>query len=114
LKRASVLPVAVVAIVFSGMVGVIIVMVKADQKTRSVYLRWNPAPPGTGAPVAGYNIYRRTQSGGPYEKIASVVSSPNYTDRAVESGRSYYYEVRTVDAGGRESLPSNEVSATIP
>ena len=108
------LPAAVAAIVFSGMVGVIILIVRADQKPHSVYLKWNPAAPGAGAAVAGYNIYRSIRSGGPYEKIASGVISPNYTDRDVSNNKTYYYVVRTVDAAGRESPPSNQASARIP
>ena len=64
--------------------------------------------------MASYNVYRTTKSVGTYDKIASGVSIPNYTDRNVSGGKTYYYYVRAVDAAGRESGPSNAVSTAIP
>lgn len=66
------------------------------------------------AVVDGYNIYRGTQSGGPYTKINSaLVTSQNYTDHAVQAGFTYDYVVTAV-RGGSESGYSNQASATIP
>lgn len=87
--------------------------VAADQKPHSVNLKWNPPAPVPGVTVASYNVYRGTQSGGPYEKIASGVTGASYKDRDVSSGKTYYYVVRTVDVVGRESRPSNQASAEI-
>jgi fibronectin type 3 domain-containing protein len=100
--------------VCSGIVGVVLFRVAAEQKPKSVYLKWNPPPPVSGVTVASYNVYRTTQSSGSYDKIASGISVPNYTDRNVSSGKTYYYYVRAVDAEGRESGPSIAVSAAIP
>ena len=38
----------------------------------------------------------------------------SFTDVTVESGLTYYYVARAVDARGYESTNSNEASATIP
>ncbi len=108
------MPIAVLAIVLAGIVGMIMVMIGADHKSFSVHLKWNPPPAVPGVTVAGYNIYRCNQPGGPFEKIASGVSSLKYTDHDVSSGQTYYYLVRTVDAAGRQSPLSTEVSAAIP
>jgi hypothetical protein len=65
--------------------------------------------------VAGYNVYRGTQTGGPYAIVdSSLVTIMNYTDSAVTSGHTYYYVVTAVDASGNESINSNEAAAIIP
>lgn len=63
--------------------------------------------------MTGYNIYR-SQLDGTYKPIASGVTAPSYVDRNVRSGATYRYFVRAVDAAGRESQPSNPVTAVIP
>jgi hypothetical protein len=78
-----------------------------------VDLSWN-APVSSPDPVAGYNIYRSTGSG----SFMLVNSSPDtavvYVDNAVVSGTSYRYQVTSVDNGGVESVPSNQIMVTIP
>jgi hypothetical protein len=65
--------------------------------------------------VAGYNIYRGSQTGGPYQKVnLSLQSASGFTDSSVSSGQSYFYVVTAVDASGNESAFSNEASAVIP
>lgn len=62
----------------------------------------------------GYNVYRSTTTGGPYQKInPSLVTGTTYTDSGVVAGSKYFY-VATSVATGLESLNSNEASATIP
>jgi hypothetical protein len=65
--------------------------------------------------VAGYNVYRGTQSGGPYVKLNST-SQPgtSYGDSTVQSGSTYYYVVTSVDGSSVESAYSNQVTAVIP
>lgn len=82
----------------------------ADDKQPSVVLKWNPPAPGAGSTVSGYKVYR-SQPNRNYLPIASV-EAPTYVDRNVESGTKYSYYVTSVDAAGRESLPSNYTSAT--
>jgi amino acid transporter len=77
----------------------------------SVNLRWQAST----SPVDGYNIYRSRTAGGPYTKLnVDWVKDPSFTDRAVESGATYYYVVTAVDHAQHESRNSNEIRATIP
>jgi hypothetical protein len=77
-----------------------------------VALTWNAST----SSVVGYNLYRGTQTGGPYStKLNSaLISATNYTDGAVQSGTTYYYVSTSVDANNTESAYSNEASAAIP
>ena len=83
----------------------------AQTSQHSVDLSWDPSS----SQVAGYNIYRGTQSGGPYSRLNSALQGgTSYTDAGVQSGLTYFYVARSVDANSQESVPSNEVSALIP
>ena len=65
--------------------------------------------------VAGYNVYRGTQNGGPYTKVnSSVVTGSAYSDSSVQAGTTYYYVVTSVTSAGVESVHSSQVSGTIP
>ena len=65
--------------------------------------------------VAGYNVYRGTQSGGPYAIInGSTETSTTYTDNSVQAGHTYYYVVTAVDGSGNESVNSNQAQAVVP
>jgi fibronectin type 3 domain-containing protein len=61
----------------------------------------------------GYNVYRSTTSGGPYNKLnGSLVSSSDYIDNTASGARTYYYVVTAVDTSSNESDASDEVWAT--
>ena len=78
----------------------------------SVLLNWNAS---SSQNVVGYNVYRGTQSGGPYSKInGSLDSDTSYTDTGVTNGDTYYYVSTAVDSNGLESTYSNEAEAQIP
>jgi fibronectin type 3 domain-containing protein len=65
--------------------------------------------------VAGYNVYRGINSGGPYSKISATLdTTTSYADNSVQPGQAYYYVATAVDANGRESAFSNEIPAVIP
>jgi fibronectin type 3 domain-containing protein len=64
--------------------------------------------------VVGYNAYRRAGEGGSFVKIADKVPAPPYENVLVNSGRTYFYVVTTVDQVGRESRFSAETKAKIP
>jgi hypothetical protein len=65
--------------------------------------------------VAGYYIYRGTQTSGPYTKLNSTaVAALTYNDSTVQSGLTYFYVVTAVDSNGVESPYTSDVSATIP
>ena len=77
-------------------------------------LNWD-APANSSDPVAGYNVYRSTDSGGSFTKLtASPDSQVSYTDGAVKSGTTYVYEVKSVDSNGVESGASNQITLSVP
>jgi hypothetical protein len=77
----------------------------------SVELTWNPSP----ATVVGYNVYRGSRSGGPYVRVNSAVQpATSYIDTAIQSGQTYFYLLKAVDADSVESDPSNEAVAVVP
>jgi len=79
--------------------------------THSVALSWNAST----SPVAGYNVYRSLQSGGPYAKLTgSPLPSTSYADSNVQSGSTYYYVATSVTSNADESGYSNQTAATIP
>lgn len=70
-------------------------------------LHWNPSKSTAG-------VYRSTAQGGPYVKLAPLVTDLTYNDWLVSSGRTYYYVVTAVDSVGNESNYSNEAVAAVP
>ena len=79
--------------------------------THSVGLSWTDGDSG----IAGYNLYRASQSGGPYTKInSSLISPTTWNDTSVKPGQTYYYVITAVNASGLESPYSSEASAVIP
>ena len=80
----------------------------------SIDLTWD-APSSSADPVAGYNVYRSTDSGSTFTKMnASPDGQTAYTDNAVQSGTTYVYQVKSVDASGVESSASNQISLPVP
>jgi hypothetical protein len=76
----------------------------------SVDLSWDLAPA-----VMGYNVYRGSQSGGPYSQINAVLdASTTFTDSSVQAGQNYYYVTTSADSTGAQSSYSNEIHASIP
>ena len=83
---------------------------KAAAKDRAVDLTWT-CPAG----AVRYNVYRSTASStGPFAlvKAGYVTTRCTFRDVGLTNGKKYYYRVTSVDASGRESQPSNVVSAT--
>lgn len=84
---------------------------QALRKKHTVKLTWKASI----SKAAGYNVYRSTTRGDNYVRIStSLVPGLTYTDDTVESGVTYCYVARVVDARGYESINSNEVCAAIP
>jgi Abnormal spindle-like microcephaly-assoc'd, ASPM-SPD-2-Hydin/Transmembrane protein 131-like N-terminal len=83
----------------------------APQVNHAVALNWG----ASSSAVAGYNIYRSSVSGSSYAKVnSSLVGGASFTDSSVQTGQTYYYVATAVDAGGNESVYSNEVPAIVP
>lgn len=77
----------------------------------SASLSWN----ASASVVIGYNIYRGSQTGGPYAKLnSSLQPSTGYSDTNVQAGATYFYVVTAVDGSSVESGFSNETMAVIP
>jgi hypothetical protein len=85
--------------------------IAAVQQVHSVALTWTAST----STVSGYNVYRTTISGAQYTLVnSSLITALAYTDTSVQNGTTYYYVTTAVDAGGTESIFSNQVSAAIP
>lgn len=76
----------------------------------SVSLNWDAS---TTSGVNFYNVYRATQSGGPYSKVAQVPGL-YWTDINVKANLEYYYVVTALASNGQESGYSSQISALIP
>ena len=80
-------------------------------KAHTVTLTWKPSP----SHVPGYNVYRKSKSETDYRKMnSSLVEGLKYIDTTVQSGATYHYIVRAVDADGHESVNSQEFTVVIP
>jgi fibronectin type 3 domain-containing protein len=113
LKRAVLFPLAVVALVCSGIVAVVHFRRAEAPKPRTVLLKWDPPAPKAGVIIASYQIYR-SPGNGDFVILASDVPTPNYVDTKVTAGNTYNYYVRAVDTKGNLSPPSNQATVTIP
>ena len=65
----------------------------------SVELAWER---NTEDDFSGYNVYRSSGDSS-YEKIASLIDTPTFSDRTVQSGVRYRYVLASVDRAGNES-----------
>ena len=50
----------------------------------------------------------------PFEKLEDAVQLPAYSDRKVEAGKTYRYQISAIDQSGNESARSQPVTVTIP
>jgi hypothetical protein len=75
-----------------------------------VSLSWMPSELET---IAGYNLYRATQSGGPYTRLNStILTGGTYTDTNVVNGTPYYYVLRLLTTDLYELEYGSETGAT--
>jgi hypothetical protein len=82
--------------------------------SHQVDLSW-VAPSSSPDPVAGYEVYRSPSGSSAYLLInSSPDTQTTYVDTSVQSGLSYDYIVKSVDASGNESAASNMAAVTIP
>ena len=75
-------------------------------------------PANPEADIAGYNIYRSTNSDLPKDKWnklnPELLTKTTFQDEKVEPGKRYYYYLTAVDRAGNVSPPSEVVSETVP
>ncbi len=80
----------------------------------TVRLAWQAVPD---ADVAGYVVYRSTTPGRGHVRLTGQPQGgTTFVDSDMRPGQTYYYQVTAVDRAKRanESVPSQEVSATLP
>lgn len=77
---------------------------------QSVTLAWDPSADTN---VVGYALYYGTSSG-TYPNRVDVGSVTNATVSGLQEGVVYYFVATAYDAASLESLPSNEVSYSVP
>ena len=75
---------------------------------QSIELAWTR---NTETDFRGYNIFRSVDNA-PFEKIASFVEIPAFTDSKIDAGKKYRYTVSAVDLTGNESDRTAPVEAT--
>jgi hypothetical protein len=73
-------------------------------------LAWNR---NTESDFKEYRVLRSVD-GGPFAEVARGLETPVYSDRMVQSGKRYRYEVESVDQDGHVSAPSAPVEMTAP
>jgi hypothetical protein len=82
-----------------------------SKTSHRVTLTWNPDH----SAVAGYNVFRASNSAGPFSQInPSLDSTTSFIDSSVQSGFTYYYATTAVSSNGKQSGYSNQVSVAIP
>lgn len=80
----------------------------------NVRLNWAASADAAAHPSITYNVYRSSSCPGHFTQINPVpVVGTTYLDTATAVGASYCYQVTTV-LSGVESLPSNQVTASMP
>ena len=79
-------------------------------KAHSVDLAWSAST----SLVSGYNVYRSSQTGGPYAKLnSSLVEGTSYSDNTAQASQTYFYVATAVDPDGVESSYSNEAESLV-
>jgi hypothetical protein len=73
----------------------------------SIEISWQRSPEPD---LKGYYLYRSV-NGGPFERIADLLTLPTYSDQKVEHGQTYRYEVSAIDQKGNESAKSAPAEA---
>ena len=83
--------------------------ISAAQAAPTVTLRWDPAP---GSNIAGYRLYYGTRSG-VYTQHLDLGNTTTSLVSNLREGQTYFFAVSAYTTKG-ESVPSHEVSYTVP
>jgi hypothetical protein len=84
--------------------------VTAVAGVNSVEVAWER---NTETDFKGYNVYRSVGDG-MFEKVASLIGAPTFSDTRAEAGKTYRYAISAVDVSGNESGRSEPVSVALP
>lgn len=76
----------------------------------SIEVSWQRSPE---ADLAGYYVYRSV-NGADFEKQGDMLNLPAFSDRKVEHGKTYRYQVSSVDKKNNESARSQPVELVFP
>jgi fibronectin type III domain protein len=86
----------------------------AAPASHSVSLTWKAPASGSDA-VDSYQVDRAVSGSTQYSPVGTTTAaSTAFTDTSVQAGRTYVYEVRSVDQSGNTSNPSNVVTLAVP
>ena len=87
------------------------------QADGAVELSWTPARDCDGRPVAGYQLYRRSEAEKNYTQLNTVlIPGVSYSDRGLSqapAGTTYYYALRAVDDSAQASVLSAPAAVTV-
>jgi hypothetical protein len=83
---------------------------EATTAPASIELSWNA---NSEANLGGYRVYR-SAGGAEFTKIADLVQTPAFSDRQVEHGKTYRYQVSAVSKTGHESSRSAAFEIAFP
>ena len=72
---------------------------------QSIELSWDRSPE---VDLAGYFVYRSV-NGAAVERLGGMVSLPVFSDEKVEHGKTYRYQIASVDRKNNESAKSAAV-----
>ena len=109
-QHIDILCFSTVARVASFLCLLVTILPKPARATGSLELTWGVP---TDKAIAGYAVYYGTVRG-VYSHRFTVGRFKNGTIPGLTEGVTYFFVIRTTDAAGRESLPSNEMSYTVP
>ena len=84
--------------------------VTAAAGVSTIQLAWQR---NTETDFKGYNVYRSVGDGR-FEKVASLIEAPAFSDPQAEPGKTYRYQISAVDVLGNESARSEVVTVTLP
>jgi hypothetical protein len=75
---------------------------------QSIELAWTR---NTEMDFQGYNVFRSVDNG-PFQKVATLIEAPTFSDSMIQAGKKYRYQVSAVDLTGNESAQSAQAEAT--
>ena len=74
----------------------------------SIELSWDRSPE---ADTRGYYVFRSVD-GGPFERVGDLATLPAFSDKSIQRGKKYSYQVSAVDVRNNESARSSAVEVT--
>jgi hypothetical protein len=74
----------------------------------SIELSWDRSPE---ADTHGYHVFRSVNDG-PFERVGDLVTLPAFSDKDVQKGKKYSYQVSAVDVRNNESARSTPVQVS--